>query len=481
MSKIERLAGETAIYGLGSILPRVINFILILPHTAVFDPSEYGIIVDVYAWVAFLNVLYTFGMETAFFRYATKPGADPRATFNTAQTAVTIITVVLSLFFVALAGPIASSINIPGHKDYIVWLTGIVVIDALVAIPFARLRLEKKAWTFAIFRITNVLVIVILNFYFLKFNYDPEIGVAYVFLINLLANAMYLVFFAPVLFRWRPAVDRRMFSDMLVYAFPIMLTGLAGTTNEMFSRITLRVWLPENFYPGRSSAYALGVFGANYKFAVFMNLAIQAFRFAAEPFFFSNAGEKNSPRLFATVNPYFVIVCCVLMLAVGVNLDILKHVLRNEAYWEGLTIVPVLLAAYLFLGVYYNLTVWFKLTDRTYFGTLITVGGALVTILANFILIPVAGYMGSSWATLICYFSMAMACYFTGQRFYPIPYRVGKGLAYIAVTVLLMYGVNAIPITGQVAAFAVHNLIVVVFTVAVLFIEREGLKTARGL
>lgn len=480
MSKIKRLAGETAIYGLGSILPRVINFLLILPHTSVFHPAEYGVITDLYAWVAFLNVLYTFGMETAFFRFATKEGADPVRVFNMAQTAVTIITLAISTFFVAFAGPLAAQMDIPDHPDYIIWLTGIVAIDALVAIPFARLRLEKKTMRFAIFRIINVLVIVGLNFYFLKVDYDPQIGVAYVFLINLLANALYLFFFAPVFIRWRPMLDKSLFNAMLVYAFPVMLTGLAGTTNEMFSRITLREWLPENFYPGRSSAYALGVFGANYKFAVFMNLVIQAFRFAAEPFFFSNAREKNSRHLFAMVNHYFVVTCCILLLAVGVNLDVLKHLLRSEAYWEGLSVVPLLLTAYLFLGVYYNLTVWFKLTDRTYYGTIITVGGAIVTIVANYILIPVAGYVGSSWAALICYFSIAAACYLTGQRFYPIPYRVGKDLTYIVLTVLLVYGINALPFDGA-AAFVVHNLIVLAAVGLVFLIERKGLKEAVNL
>ncbi|HEY8511561.1 MAG TPA: polysaccharide biosynthesis C-terminal domain-containing protein [Cyclobacteriaceae bacterium] len=480
MSKIKRLAGETAIYGLGSILPRVINFVLILPHTSVFNPAEYGVITDVYAWVAFLNVLYTFGMETAFFRFATKEGAEPATVFNTAQTAVTIITLALSTFFIAFAGPLAAQMDIPEHRDYIVWLTAIVAIDALVAIPFARLRLEKKAARFALYRIINVLIIVVLNFYFLKVAYDPEIGVAYVFLINLLANALYIVFFLPVFIHWRPALEKRLFYAMLVYAFPIMLTGLAGTTNEMFSRITLREWLPENFYPGRSSAYALGVFGANYKFAVFMNLVIQAFRFAAEPFFFSNAREKDSRRLFAMVNHYFIVTCCLLLLAIGVNLDVLRHFLRSEAYWEGLSIVPILLTAYLFLGVYYNLSVWFKLTDRTYYGTIISLGGAAVTIIANYILIPIAGYVGSSWAALICYFSIAAACYLTGRRFYPIPYRVGTDLTYIVLTVLLVYGVNTLPFEGA-SEFLAHNLVVLAVAGLVFLIERKGLRASVDL
>jgi len=434
----------------------------------------------VYAWVAFLNVLYTFGMETAFFRFATKEGAEPATVFNTAQTAVTIITLALSTFFIAFAGPLAAQMDIPEHRDYIVWLTAIVAIDALVAIPFARLRLEKKAARFALYRIINVLIIVVLNFYFLKVAYDPEIGVAYVFLINLLANALYIVFFLPVFIHWRPALEKRLFYAMLVYAFPIMLTGLAGTTNEMFSRITLREWLPENFYPGRSSAYALGVFGANYKFAVFMNLVIQAFRFAAEPFFFSNAREKDSRRLFAMVNHYFIVTCCLLLLAIGVNLDVLRHFLRSEAYWEGLSIVPILLTAYLFLGVYYNLSVWFKLTDRTYYGTIISLGGAAVTIIANYILIPIAGYVGSSWAALICYFSIAAACYLTGRRFYPIPYRVGTDLTYIVLTVLLVYGVNTLPFEGA-SEFLAHNLVVLAVAGLVFLIERKGLRASVDL
>jgi O-antigen/teichoic acid export membrane protein len=267
---------------------------------------------------------------------------------------------------------------------------------------------------------------------------------------------------------------------MIVYAFPVMLTGLAGTTNEMFSRITLREWLPANFYPGKSGAYALGVFGANYKFAVFMNLVIQAFRFAAEPFFFNNARDKNSRHLFAMVNHYFVVSCCLLLLAVGVNLELLKHLLRSEAYWEGLSVVPILLTAYLFLGVYYNISVWFKLTDRTYYGTIISLGGAAVTIIANYVLIPVAGYVGSSWAALICYFSIAAACYLTGRRFYPIPYTVGKDLAYIVLTVLVVYGVNGLPVDGT-AGFVVHNLIVLGFAGLVFLAERRGLKESVNL
>src|SRR5690606_7020739 len=205
---------------------------------------------------------------------------------------------------------------------------------------------------------------------------------------------------------------------MLSYSYPIMLTGLAGMTSEMFSRQTLDWWLPEGFYEGQSSKYALGVFAACYKLAVLMSLAIQAFRYAAEPFFFSNASDKKSPHLFSQVNHYFIVVCSILLLGVSINLDILKYILPDSRYWEGMYIVPILLLAYLFNGVYYNMSVWFKLTDKTYFATIITVAGALVTIGANFLLIPVLGYFGSALATLACYVFHTALCYFLGPKYY---------------------------------------------------------------
>lgn len=481
MSKIKRLAGDTVLYGLGSIVPRVINFFLILPQTSVFNPEEYGVITDVYAWVAFLNVLYTFGMESAYFRFSTREGANPTHAFNAAQTAVTIITVVLSFFFILFSSSIAGGMSMPKHADYIIWIVGIISVDALVAIPFAKLRLEKKALTFAAAKLTNVMVIVVLNIYFLKVAYDPSIGVAYVFIINLIGNALYLFFFVKTFLKWRPVLDMKILGSMTNYAYPIMLTGLAGMTNEMFSRITLRSWLPENFYPGKSSEYALGVFGACYKFATFMSIAVQAFRFAAEPFFFSNAKDKNSPELFATINHYFIIVCSVLLLGVSVNMEIFKHLLRDNAYWEGLNIVPVLLTAYLFYGVYFNLTIWFKLTDKTYYGTIITVCGAIVTIVANYVLIPVAGYTGSSWATLICYLFMAVICYLMGQKYYPIPYKVVPGLGYISLALALIFLHQAIHPDGYWASLAWGNTLLIAFLLTTYFIERKTMRSSFGL
>lgn len=480
MGKIQRLAGETILYGLGSILPRFLSFLLVSLYTDIFSPEEYGVITEVYAYVAVVNIVFIFGMETAYFRFANKPGTEEKKIFNLAQTVVIVISTLFSLSFILLANPISETLSIPGRSNLVIWLVLIMFIDAVAAIPFARLRLQKKATRFAAGKLLNIGILVGLNLFFLKYStyFIPDVSL--VILANLAANAFYLIFFAPTLVAWRPTYDKSVSPAMYSYAYPIMLTGLAGMTNEMFSRITLKNWLPDGFYGDQSQAYALGIFGACYKLAVLMMLAIQAFRYAAEPFFFSNASEKNSPHLFATVNHYFVIVCCIILLGVSINLDILKYFLRDPAYWEGLHIVPILLLAYLFLGIYYNFSVWFKLTDKTYFGTLITIGGVIITVLANFILIPIRGYEGSAIAALLCYASMTVICYLLGQKFYPIPYQITKAIIYIVLTTILVYGVNSINIPQQIMATAFHIAVICLYLIVVYLIEGKALRQSRA-
>jgi O-antigen/teichoic acid export membrane protein len=476
MGKLKKLAGETVLYGLGSMLPRFLNFLLVNLHTDVFVPEEYGIFSKILAYVAVFNVVFTFGMETAYFRFATKEGANEKRIFNLAQTVVVSISLLISVGLILAAKPIAGALDIGGKETLIIWFVIIMFIDAMVAIPFARLRLLKKPLLFAFGKIINVLLLVGLNIYFLKVAYNPAVGIGYVVLANLIANAFFLLFFFKTLLAWRPAFDKAISPIMLQYAYPIMITGLAGVTSDTFSRQTLDWWLPPDFYPGQSPKYALGIFSACFKLAVLMSLAIQAFRYAAEPFFFSNASDKQSPALFARVNHYFVIVCCILLLGVGINLDILKYFLGDSKYWEGLPIVPILLLGYLFNGIYYNLTVWFKITDRTYFATIITITGAIITIAANYVLIPIAGYIGSSVATLLCYFSMTTLCYILGQKYYPIPYNVFKSLAYIVLTTALVYGVNAILIERQIIATGFHTLVILAYLFIVYLIEKKGLR-----
>ncbi len=463
------------LYGLGSILPRVLNFLLVPLHTInMFSKAEYGVITKLFAFVAVINIVYMFGMETAFFRFATKAHADIKRIFNLTQSVVIGISALLSIVFIVFAQSIATAVGIPHHPEFIVWLTLIMLIDALVAIPFARLRLEKKALHFASIKILNVLLLIGLNYYFLKIAYDGSIGVGYVILANLLANALFIFVFIKTLVSWRPAWDKSLSPQIFAYAYPVMLTGVAGMINEMFSRTMLDWWLPDGYYDNQTKAEAMGVFGACYKFAVFMNLGIQAFRYAAEPFFFSTASDKNSSALFAKINHFFIIACCIVLLAVSINLDVLKYFIGKE-FWSGLEIVPILLLAYLFLGVYYNLSVWFKLSDKTYYGTIITLIGVVVTVAGNYFLIPLAGFMGSSIAAFLCYFVMTVCCFAWGQRFYPIPYHVRSGLVYITLSFALVYVINAIVIENTLLALCFHTAILLIFIGIVYKVEKAYL------
>jgi len=477
MSKLKKLAGETVLYGFGSIFPRMLSFLLVFIHTNTFSTAEYGIFTKLMAFVAFINVVFTFGMETAFFRFSSKSDANPKQVFNLTQTCVLLVSVPLSVIFIVFSEPIAVSLGAGNHSEYIVWLTLIMLTDAAVAVPFAQLRLQKKALQFALFKIVNVLVLLVLNYYFLKIDYDPSINVGYVFLANLIANALFILFFLRTLLQWRPAYDKTISPTILQYAYPVMLTGVAGMTNEMFSRLTLEWWLPNDFYKNATKEDALGIFGACYKFAVLMNLGIQAFRYAAEPFFFSNAADKNSPALFAKVNHYFVVTGCIVLLGISLNLEILEHFI-GTSFRSGMHIVPILLMAYLLLGVYYNFSVWFKLTDKTYYGTIITVAGALITIAGNFWLIPLMGYTGSSWAALLCYALMAALCYYFGQKYYPVPYQTFKMMSYLVITFLIALLVNSYPIQNFWMSIGLHWLILIVYLVVVFLIERENWNKA---
>jgi O-antigen/teichoic acid export membrane protein len=335
-----------------------------------------------------------------------------------------------------------------------------------VAIPFARLRLLNKAIKFASIKLANILITVGANLLFLVFFrqiyqgdylqvlrplveyvYNPDFGIGYIFLINLVANALII----PMLWRefsvFRFELNKDLLRPMLVYAYPLLFMGLAGAVNELLDRLLLKEVLPEDFYPNRSNLAAIGIYSACYKLSIFMTLAIQAFRYAAEPFFFSQAQQKDSPQTFALIMKWFVIACAFIFVFISVNKEVFAELfLRRPEYHEGLMVVPVLLLANLFLGVYYNLTVWFKLTDKTHFGTYISFGGAAITIVFNLLLIPVLGYMGSAIATLLCYFSMALACYLLGSKHYPIPYPVGNMASYILLAIGLVLAALYVPV-----------------------------------
>ncbi len=495
MSIAKKLVGQTAAYGLSSIVGRTLNFLLVPIYTEVFHPAEYGIVTYLYAFVAFFNILYTFGLETAFFRFANKPEADKQRLYNQVLSIIICTSIVFTTLIILASGTIADYLAYtPEQEKYIIWLAIILAIDAIVAIPFARLRLENKAAKFASIKFINILITVGANSFFLilcygvytgeffqslkpfvERVYDPGFGIGYIFIINLIANALLL----PMLWRefrsFRFELNKEVLKPMLVYAYPLLFMGLAGTVNEVLDRILLEHWLPESFYPHQSNKASVGIYSACYKLAIFMTLAIQAFRYAAEPFFFSQAQDKNSPQTFALVMKWFVIVCAFIFLFISANLEIFALFLRDPAYREGIMIVPVLLLANLFLGIYYNLSVWFKLSDKTKFGTYLSFGGAGVTILFNLLLIPVLGYMGAAVATFVCYFSMALACYLLGNKYYPIPYPVKTILSYILVAILLVLVALLVPVENMWLRHGFHLFLCIAFAAIIWLREKPQL------
>jgi hypothetical protein len=490
MSVLKKLANETASYGISTILGRSLNFLLVFIHTAAFMPAAMGINVKLYGYVAVANIIYTYGMETAFFRFAPE---DKIKYYNIIQSAIIISSIFFSGILIVFASPIIAYLGYPGKETFLIWLALIIAIDAITAIPFARLRLEKKTSRFVKAKIINILINVFFNVFFLlvlkriaegeylnslqtwaQKLYNPKIGAGYIFLANLIANATFFYFLRPEFRDFKFQFDNKEFKKLWIYAYPVMIMVIASTYNLVFDRLLLEKFLPDGFYPNRTSQEALGIYGSVYKLSIFMSLATQAFRYAAEPFFLSKTGDKNSPETLAEVTKWFLITCIFIWLGVSLNLDWLKVLfLRQKIYWEGIVVVPVLLLANLFLGVYYNMSVWFKLNNKTYFGTLITFIGLGITIIANVVLIPRIGYMGCAIAFLISCFSMTALCYLLGQRYYPVPYKIESAFGYMSTAGFLIFCVMNIKFDSLWISIPYHLILLILYTMGVVIVERK--------
>ncbi len=450
---IKQLAGQTAVYGASNIVARFFNYLLVPLYTRVFVPEEYGVVTEMYAYVTFLLVVFTYGLETAFFRYV-ESDQEESTVFNTAFTSIIGSSVILSGILIIFAQPIAQLLSYPDHPEYIIWFSLIIGLDAIAKLPFAYLRYREKSFTFAGIKIANITVNIALNLFFLVLCpfvlqyyestiwgqgiqkiYNPAIGVGYVFISNLAASSITLLLLLFQVWGYRFSVNITLWKRMLRFGGPLLIVGLAGMVNETIDRILLKLFLP---YDMSTKMAHIGVYGACYKLSILITLFIQAFRMGAEPFFFNQAKKEQAPRVYAEVMKYFVIVCGTIFLTIMVYLDIIKYFI-GEKFHGGLGIVPILLFANIFLGIYYNLSVWYKLTDRTFFASIISVIGALVTIALNIWWIPIIGYWGSAWATLCCYLVMMLISYVWGRQHYPIPYNWYKITFYLVLT-LLLYG-----------------------------------------
>lgn len=466
---IKSLAGQTAVYGMGTIVPRLLNYMLVPIYTRVFeDQATYGQITELYAYIAFLMVFLTYGMETAFFRYAQKN--DPKKVFNTTMSAILVTTSVFLLFVFLFYKPIANWMQYSGNSEYILIVALIVAFDAVSAIPFAMLRKLNKARKFAMIRLVNVFLTVALNLltiiafpvFFTHIAvqwFGNETGlVIWVFISNFLASVLSLLMLGSLFRSFKWSFDSLLLKAMLRYAWPILVIGLAGMVNEMLDKILLKYLLK----PEEQPMAQLGIYGANYKLGVLMTLFIQMFRFAAEPFFFAEAEKKDAPHLFARVMNYFVIVGLLIFLTVMLYMDIFK-IFIGESYREGLYIVPIVLMANLVNGVYYNLAIWYKLTDRTLSGAYIALGGAVITIVLNILLIPSFGYHGAAWTRLLTYSLMMLVSFYWGQKVYKIPYNVGRLLVYAAVALLMFFVSKYFIVFSPVVNIALNTLLIGLF------------------
>jgi len=469
LNQFKRLAGQTIIYGFGTIAPRILNFLLLTPlYTRILDKSEYGVFTELYAYIVFLLVILTYGMETGFFRFA-KSEKDFNRVYSTSLTALFTTSIIFVLVTILFSEQLASVIDYEHNANYIRWFCIIVSIDAFTSIPFAKLRFEGKAKRFGILKIINVLVNIGFNALFfivfpsiyktnpdaIKYIYNPEMGVGYVFIANLIASIVTLVLLIPDLFNFKIKFDMSLLKRMLSYSFPLLIVGVAGTVNEVLDKILMKFLVADP----STALEQVGIYGANYKLAVLMTIFIQMFRYAAEPFFFSRMDDKNAKEQYAIIMKLFIIAGLLIFLGVMLYIDIVKYFIGSE-FHSGLRIVPIILLANLFLGILYNQSIWYKLTNLTKYGALISLIGAAITIILNVILVPSFGYIGAAWATLICYLSMIIVTYFMGQKFYPINYDL-KNIGIYFIIALLIYIVNkALDIDSFVVQMVVSTLMI---------------------
>lgn len=428
---------------------RFLTYLLTPYLTGKLSVALYGDMSLVYAAIPFLNVIFTYGLETAFFRYAQKEGR-PDEVYNTLMISMLFSTVLLSGLLLLNAGQLAHLLRMEEHPEYLRWCTYIIALDALATLPFARLRQEGRPIRYAIIRISGVLVNIGMVYFFLSICprlaaqpggsfvmlfYKANNGVGYIIIANLIQAAVTLLLLYKQLAQFKFSFNARLWKQIMMYSLPLTVAGFGGMINETFDRIMLNWWAPVS--SELSAKVQVGIYSANYKLSILITLFITAFRMGAEPFFFKQAGEGNAPRTYARIMKFFVITITFMFLFVALYLDIWKHFIRNQAMWVGLKVVPILLFANMFLGIYYNLSIWYKLSGRTMAGAWITFIGAGITLAINAAFIPYFSYMACAWATCLCYGSMMVVSYVWGQKAYPVPYAWKKLVAYMVIVLVL--------------------------------------------
>ncbi len=475
------LAGQTMIYGLGTIVPRLLNYLLLTPFfTRVFNTEAYGTFSVFYAFSSFSLVMLLHGMETTYFRFSVHN--DEQKTYNHALFSTTLFASAFLIFILLFRNQVAGWIEYPNNVNYIVCFGFIIFFDVITAIPFARLRNQNKALKFSIIKLINVSISISLNIFFyvicrnsdnsfLSSLYNPEVNVGYAFFSNLVASFVSFLLLLPEFKTFRPEISFDFYKSMLKYTWPFILIGASGMINEVFDKIFLKFIHCEGMNPLEQ----VGIYSANYKIAVLMTIFIQMYNYAAEPFFFKKSVASDAKESYRIVMDYFVIFCLLIFLMVTMYIDLFKHFIGKD-FHGGLDIVTVILLANMFLGIYYNLSVWYKICNKTICGAVISVIGAVLTLILNILLIPILGYWGCAIATIACYFVMVVICYLWGHKVYPVNYNVGKLTAYILLALATLYFRNCFAMDNSLFSYLVSTVFMLSYIGILYYFERKNIK-----
>ena len=481
MANLKTLFKDTALYGMSSIVGRFLNYLLVPLYTAKIAASSggYGVITNVYAYTALLLVILTFGMETTFFRFVNKEGANPMRTYSTVLIMVGSVALLFVALVLAFINPVSSFMGYSAHEEYVAVMAACVAIDTFQCIPFAYLRYKHRPWKFVALKMLFIVLNITLNIvYFVVLPamysnpsthgfaasvYDPNVGVGYVFRLNLFCTAIITFFFWKELTGFRWVFDKILFRKMLSYSWPILLLGITGILNQTADKILFPI-----VSPGAEGHVQLGIYGAAAKIAMIMAMITQAFRYAYEPFVFGSAKEKGSRDTYAKAMKYFIIFTLLAYLVVVGYLDVLKYIIGRD-YWEGLKVVPVVMAAEIMMGVYFNLSFWYKLIDKTIYGAWFSGVGCVVLVLINVLLIPKYGYMACAWAGVAGYGTAMLLSYFVGQKKYPINYPLKSITVYICIaalfTAIMLYTPQSLP---KALRLGINTLLIILFVAHII-------------
>ena len=452
------LAKETAIYGVSSIVGKFLNWLLVPLYTYVLQQqSDYGIVTNLYAWTALLLVILTYGMETGFFRFANKTEENPKTVYSTSLIALFTTSLLFAVACVIWQVPIATALGYPTHSEFIALLGIVVAMDAFASIPFAYLRYKKRPLQFAALKLLFVFLNIALNLFFLVLCpkiqdwaiisswYNPNYGVGYVFVANILATGIQTLCLLPAIIEGFKAVpigskwfSWHLLKQMLRYSLPLLVLGVCGIMNQTLDRILFPF-----FYDGVDAQAQLGIYGACFKVAMVMMMFTQAFRYAYEPFVFAKHKDKKSVEAYADAMKYYIIFSYMILLGMIIYLDLLKFIIA-PSYWEGLKIVPVVLWTYIFQGVYFNLSFWYKLTDKTQWGAYFSIIGVVITFALQAIFVPRIGYMASAASSTVCFFVLMALSYFVGRKHLEIPYDLRRIGIYTGIVVAILAGYYAL-------------------------------------